>query len=538
MRHHLYFAAFLTTSIVPVALGASVQAPFINLPPDAHMHQQAVVNMLLDSYQAYKKFAFPHDDLTPISKSFFDGRNGWGATIVDAMTTFAVMGQEELFLEAVNFSSKIDFSVSHTSDSVSIFETTIRYLAGLISAYELSGKIYPILIDKAKEVANKMVAAWEASPSPIPWMNIDFNTSIPILENSVISQAGTLTLEWSRLAKYTGNDTYRQLAEDTVRHIAQLPAPLPGLAAQGLDPKTGNFVGGLVSWGSGSDSYFEYLIKYARITNTDDNLFADTWATAVDSTFKELVVRSTVGNHLYVTDRLEDGTLRHVGSHLGCFTAGNWMLGGRLLNNQTIVDKGLELNDACWNTYASTTTGIGPEIFGYFSEDGNFTGATPTAEDLAFYDKHGFFIYPQAEYYYLRPEVLESNFYAWRVTGNRTYLDRAASAIDSFNKFTKAPIAFAGIWNVDKVDSGFIDDTESFWYGEVLKYLYLTFDDPGHISLDEWVINTECHPFKAPPAKDVYGSGNLIDSSTFGPFRPESGSLPAVSPAAKLPPRP
>ena len=37
--------------------------------------------------------------------------------------------------------------------------------------------------------------------------------------------------------------------------------------------------------------------------------------------------RSTVGNHLYVTDRLEDGTLRHVGSHLGCFTAGNWLLG-------------------------------------------------------------------------------------------------------------------------------------------------------------------------------------------------------------------
>lgn len=116
-------------------------------------------------------------------------------------------------------------------------------------------------------------------------------------------------------------------------------------------------------------------------------------------------------------------------------------------------------------------TGIGPEIFGYFSADGNFTGATPTPADLAFYEKHGFFIYPQAEYYYLRPEVLESNFYAWRVTGNDTYLSRAASAIDSINKFLKAPAAFAGIWNVDKVDSGFIDDTESFWYGEVLKYL-------------------------------------------------------------------
>lgn len=54
MRHHLYLAACLTTCVIPVTLGASVQAPFINLPPDAHMHQQAVVNMLLDSYQVYK----------------------------------------------------------------------------------------------------------------------------------------------------------------------------------------------------------------------------------------------------------------------------------------------------------------------------------------------------------------------------------------------------------------------------------------------------------------------------------------------------
>lgn len=27
-----------------------------------------------------------------------------------------------------------------------------------------------------------------------------------------------------------------------------------------------------------------------------------------------------------------------------------------------------------------------------------------------------------------------------------------------------------------------------------MKYLYLMFDDPAHISLDEWVFTTECHP--------------------------------------------
>jgi mannosyl-oligosaccharide alpha-1,2-mannosidase len=50
-----------------------------------------------------------------------------------------------------------------------------------------------------------------------------------------------------------------------------------------------------------------------------------------------------------------DGTeIVHVGSHLECFMGGNWILGGALLNNQTILDYGLLLADSCWNTYAST----------------------------------------------------------------------------------------------------------------------------------------------------------------------------------------
>lgn len=67
--------------------------------------------------------------------------------------------------------------------------------------------------------------------------------------------------------------------------------------------------------------------------------------------------------------------------------------------------------------------------------------------------------------------MLESNFYAWRITGDTKYLDRAAAAIQSFAKNLKAPVGFGGIWNVNEVDSGFIDDMESFWFAEVLKYL-------------------------------------------------------------------
>lgn len=165
--------------------------------------------------------------------------------------------------------------------------------------------------------------------------------------------------------------------------------------------------------------------------------------------------------------------------------------GGKMLRNDTIVNYGLTLNEACWNTYASTalvdffvlvilvsdgpfSTGIGPEAFAYISSDGNFTGGSPpTPAQLAFYSLHGFYI--TSSVYILRPEVLESNFYAWRVTGDQKYLDRAASAIDSFNKFLPATVAFAPIDDVNDEDSTKIDDMESFWFAEVLKYMFVVF---------------------------------------------------------------
>jgi hypothetical protein len=120
------------------------------------------------------------------------------------------------------------------------------------------------------------------------------------------------------------------------------------------------------------------------------------------------------------------------------------------------------------------STGIGPEVFSYISSDGNFTGdVPPTADQLAFFKKHGYYI--TAPDYILRPEVLESNFHAFRVTGDPKYLDRAASAVDSFNTFLKTPTGFAGINDVDDVHTRKIDDTESFWFAEVLKYLWVFF---------------------------------------------------------------
>ena len=58
-----------------------------------------------------------------------------GATIVDSMSTLKVMGLEAEFRDAVAWAKANDFTDGGT---VSFFETTIRVLGGLLSAYDLS----------------------------------------------------------------------------------------------------------------------------------------------------------------------------------------------------------------------------------------------------------------------------------------------------------------------------------------------------------------------------------------------------------------
>ena len=60
-------------------------------------------------------------------------RNGWGASAVDAFTTAIVMQIPEIVTEILNYIPTINFDVSIDDEQVSLFETTIRYLGGMIS---------------------------------------------------------------------------------------------------------------------------------------------------------------------------------------------------------------------------------------------------------------------------------------------------------------------------------------------------------------------------------------------------------------------
>lgn len=139
-----------------------------------------------------------------------------------------------------------------------------------------------------------------------------------------------------------------------------------------------------------------------------------------------------------------------------------------MLNEQKYIDFGLALVNGCHDTYNSTLTGIGPESFSWTV---NGTAGVPAA-DLAFYERAGFYITDPV--YVLRPEVLESFYYAYRVTGDQKYRDWAWNAFLAINGTTRVGSGYSEVENVDAVGGGgFLNVQDSFFLAEVLKYAYL-----------------------------------------------------------------
>lgn len=68
------------------------------------------------------------------------------------------------------------------------------------------------------------------------------------------------------------------------------------------------------------------------------------------------------------------------------------------------------------------------------------------------------------------------------------------------DKYAKAEFGYSAIDDVTKTSPRLTDEMESFWTAETLKYFYLLFAGAEEVSLDDWVFNTEAHPFRRPDA--------------------------------------
>ncbi len=187
------------------------------------------------------------------------------------------------------------------------------------------------------------------------------------------------------------------------------------------------------------------------------------------------------------------------------FYGGNIILCGLTLNEQKYIDFGIQLVESWYDTYKATATGIGPELFRW--QDGRLSGTAPNnrpppANQSPFSGQAGYWI--DNGNYVLRPEVLESVYYAYRATGDTKYQDWAWDAFLAINKTCSVAQGFSSVNDVNAPDGGgFQDFQESFFFAEVLKYAYLiqADDSPFQVQPDhtnQFVYNTECHPIQIP----------------------------------------
>ncbi|XP_006109433.3 endoplasmic reticulum mannosyl-oligosaccharide 1,2-alpha-mannosidase, partial [Myotis lucifugus] len=460
----------------------SLQAPRIqNQRASPNERQQAVIDAFRHAWAGYRKFAWGHDELKPVSKSFSEWF-GLGLTLVDSLDTMWILGLKKEFGEARRWvSEKLQFQ---KDVDVNLFESTIRILGGLLSAYHLTGDA--LFLQKAEDFGNRLMPAFR-TPSKIPYSDVNIGTGVAHppwwTSDSTVAEVTSIQLEFRELSRLTGVQKFQEAAEEVTRHVHSLSGKKDGLVPMFINTHSGLFThGGVFTLGARADSYYEYLLKQWIQGQRQDTRLRDDYLEAVEGIRRHLLRRSEPSKLTFVGE-LAHGRFSAKMDHLVCFLPGTLALGAHFGLPADHMDLARALMETCYQMNRQMATGLSPEI-AHFN-----LHAQKDQKDVQ--------VKPADRHNLLRPETVESLFYLYRLTGDRTYQDWGWEILQSFNTYTRVPSGgYSSISNVqDPHNPQPRDKMESFFLGETLKYLFLLFsDDMDLLSLDSYVFNTEAHP--------------------------------------------
>ncbi|KAJ3340635.1 Mannosyl-oligosaccharide 1,2-alpha-mannosidase IA, partial [Kappamyces sp. JEL0680] len=222
-----------------------------------------VKDMMRHAWSSYKKYAWGYDELKPLSKT---GHNwtkySYLFTPIDALDTLFIMDLKEEYAECKNLVlDKLDFNQEpdHTVHNINHFETTIRVLGGLLSAYDLDPD--QRFLDKAVDLGDRLLGAFD-NPSGLPSMWVNLATGKRDSGNAILASVGTLQLEFQYLSDVSGNPVYQKKALAVLDTLKKMNVGgIPGLYPKYLDASTGKFTSKAYGIGADADSFYEYLLK-------------------------------------------------------------------------------------------------------------------------------------------------------------------------------------------------------------------------------------------------------------------------------------
>ena len=370
---------------------------------------------------------------------------------------------------------------------------------------------------------------------------------------TTIAELGSLSLEFTHLSQLTYDMKYY----DAITRITdcleaqQMSTRLPGLFPQTVSGRDCNMHRDFTfSLGAFADSFYEYLPKMHQLMHGGNPSYETMYLRSLAPITAHLLAKPMTPSSADILFPLTSKANQpHPASvpqmqHLACFAGGMFALGSRLFSRPADLDTARQLTQGCIWAYNATPTGIAPEQFHFLpcpSPQGpcpwnesawkealwqqNSLDASLADRKLPFDERVTMAVERTScpkgmtglgnKGYRLRPEAIESIFLLYRITGDESLRDDAWRMFQAIEKQTRAEFGYSTIDDVTLPaavignDEGEVDKTtgrrrvhrkldrmETFWTAETLKYFYLIFGDADVASLDEFVYNTEAHPFR------------------------------------------
>jgi len=408
----------------------------------------------LYAWNAYKQYAWGHDELKPLSKSYHDWHDRTLLmTPVDALDTMILMGLKDEADKTREFIAK---NLSFDQDiEVKNFEITIRLLGGLLSSYQLSGD--ERLLDLADNLGTRLLPAFN-SPTGMPYMYVNLKTGKTRGAVSNPAEIGTLLLEFGTLSKLTGKAIYYDKAKRAVVELYSRRSEL-GLVGSTINVETGKWIDTTSHISGGIDSYYEYLLKSWLLF--DDKDCKKMWEASVKAVNKYLADNTRTGLWYGQVDM---NTGKRISTQYGALDA----FFPAVLARAGDLDRARKLQESSYKMW--TTFGIEPETLDYTTMKIVSPG------------------------YQLRPEIMESAYYLNYFTKDPRYVEMGSTFLLGLVRYCKADAGYAALNNVETKTKR--DNMESFFLAETLKYLYLLFAPREALDLTKVVFNTEAHPLR------------------------------------------
>ena len=406
----------------------------------------------LHAWNGYKQYAWRHDELKPLSKSYRDWYSvSLYMTPVDALDTMILMGLDD---EASKTREFIANNLSFDQDIyVKNFEITIRMLGGLLSSYQLTGD--KRLLALAEDLGNRLLPVFD-SPTGMPYVNVNLKTGAVSGEETNPAEVGSLLIEFGTLSKLVRKPIYYDKAKRALVELYNRRSPI-GLVGSGINVRTGAWTDETSYIGGGVDSYYEYLLKGWLLFGDKD--CERMWKSSIKAVNQYLADDASTG---FWYGQANMNTGKRVGTYFGALEAffpGELALSGDL-------DRAKRLEESCYRMW--TKWGVEPEVLNYSS--------------MKIVEKR----------YALRPEVIESAYYLRHFTKDPRYVEMGQAFFNSIVKYCRTDAAYAALSDVETKAKA--DRMESFFLAETLKYLYLLFAQSDTLDLTKVVFNTEAHP--------------------------------------------